>query len=139
MLVLMAVFHVVAQAGSRNKILNGECESKATLGQPPHPPSLSCSLNDACCSGKGLMWEIAVMFSMWQIIRHANQVEAAVESLITVRVPPQRQLSTLCRLPLSPSRPSSPPAPPSPSHPPSSLNIHPHSPTALAAPDRQMD
>lgn len=33
------------------------------------------------------MWEIAVVCSMWQIIRHANQAEAAVESLIMVRVP----------------------------------------------------
>lgn len=94
---------------------NGESASEAAWGLPP--PSLSCSLNDACCSGGALMWEIAVMFSMWQIIRHANQVEAAVESLITVRVPPQRQLCALCRLPLSPSRPPPPSLP-------SSLYIH---------------
>lgn len=98
------------------------------------PPSLSCSLNDACCSGGALMWEIAVMFSMWQIIRHANQVEAAVESLITVRVPPQRQLCALCRLPLSPSRP-----PPSLPCLPRCTSTTPHSPAALVAPDRQMD
>lgn len=122
---------------------NGESASEAAWGLPPRPPlpqTLSCSLNDACRSGSALMWEIAVMFSMWQIIRHANQVEAAVESLIMVRVPPQRQLAALCRLPLSPSRPTQPTTPPPPLlflpavHPPP-----PHSPAALAAPDRQMD
>lgn len=46
---------------------------------------------------------------MWQIIRHANQAEAAVESLIMLRVPPQRHLSTSHRPPLSPSRLRQPP------------------------------
>lgn len=58
------------------KFLHGACSHTAS----------SC-LNDICCSGNALMWEIKVVCSMWQIIRHANQEEAAVESLITVRVP----------------------------------------------------
>ena len=74
-------------------------------------PTVSFSLNDVCCSGNALMWEIAVVCSMWQIIRHANQAEAAVESLIMVRVPPQRHLSTPCRPPRSPSRLRQPPPP----------------------------
>lgn len=73
-------------------------------------PTVSSSLNDVCCSGNALMWEIAVVCSMWQIIRHANQAEAAVESLIMVRVshkgtsPPPRSPSRLSQ-PLPPSHP----------------------------------
>lgn len=78
-------------------------------------PTVSSSLNDVCCSGNALMWEIVVVCSMWQIIRHANQAEAAVESLIMVRVP---------------HKGTSPPprAPPDSGSPPPPLHIHPHSP-----------
>lgn len=78
-------------------------------------PTVSSSLNDVCCSGSALMWEIAVVCSMWQIIRHANQAEAAVESLIMVRVPHKGTFSTPHRTPRSPSRLQQPPHP---SHPP---------------------
>lgn len=84
-------------------------------------PTVSSSLNDVCCSDNALMWEIAVLCSMWQIIRHANQ-QAAVESLITVRFPPQRHFSAPYRphhhLPSPPDCSSLlPPTTPSPSAP----------------------
>lgn len=90
-------------------------------------PIVSCCLNDVCCRGNALMWEIAVVCSMWQIIRHANQAEAAVESLITVRVPHKGTFSTPHRPPQSPSRLQQAPT----------LHIHPHSPAALVP--RQTD
>lgn len=64
--------------------------------------------------------------SMWQIIRHANQAEAAVESLIMVRVPHKGTSPP-------PRAPPDSGSPPPPSHPP------PFSPAALVPPDRQMD
>lgn len=102
-------------------------------------PAASCSLNDVCCSDNALMWEIVAVCSMWQIIRHANQTEAAVESLIMVRVPhkgtstPTHPLEPL-QTPAAPSFSSSsssstPPPPPLP----------PPAAAALVAPDRQMD
>lgn len=65
-------------------------------------PTVSFSLNDVCCSGNALMWEIVVVCSMWQIIRHANQAEAAVESLIMVRVPTKAPLHPTQTPPESP-------------------------------------
>lgn len=67
--------------------------------------------------------------SMWQIIRHANQVEAAVQSLIMVPVP-HKGTSPPCTTPQIPSRLMQPPPP---------THINPHSLAALVHPDRQMD
>lgn len=92
-------------------------------------PTVSSSLNDVCCSGNALMWEIAVVCSMWQIIRHANQAEAAVESLIMVWVPYKGT---------SPPHIDPPGAPPDSGSPPLFTST-PHSPAALVPPDRQMD
>lgn len=102
---------------------NGKSELRGACS-----PTLSSSLNDVCCSGNALMWEIAVVCSMWQIIRHANQVEAAVESLIMVWVPHKGT---------SPHRTDPPGAPPDSGSLPL-LHIHPHSPAALVPP-RQTD
>lgn len=59
------------------------------LNPPPPLPrhTLWSTLNDVCCSFHALMCAMAVLCSMWQMIRHANQAEAAVESLIIVLVP----------------------------------------------------
>lgn len=70
------MFQDSKKSSKRTRVLHAACS-----------PTRSSSLNDVCCSGNALMWEIAVVCSMWQIIRHANQVEAAVESLIMVWVP----------------------------------------------------
>lgn len=61
--------------------------------------------------------------SMWQMIRHANQEEAAVESLIIVPVS-HKGTSPPCTDPPKASFP---------------LHIHPHSPSARIYPDRQTD
>lgn len=66
---------------------------------------------------------MAVLRSMWQMIRHANQEEAAVESLIIVPVP-HKGTSPPCTDPPKASFP---------------LHIHPHSPSARIYPDRQTD
>lgn len=62
------------------------------------------------------MWEIAMVCSMWQIIRHANQVEAAVESLIMVWGPHKGTSSSCTTSPhLEPLRLMHPlPPPPNP-------------------------
>lgn len=78
--------------GLHSDFLHGACS-----------PTVSSSLNDVCCSDNALMWEIAVVCSMWQIIRHANQVKAAVESLIMVWVPHKAPLHP-SDPPWSPSR-----------------------------------
>lgn len=91
-------------------------------------PTLWSSFNDVCCSANTLMWEIAVVCSMWQIIRHANQVEAAVESLIMVPVP-HKGTSPPCTTPTDPLQTHATPTP------------HPHQPPFSCCPctPRQTD
>lgn len=90
----------------------GKSHQQSFMVAAPPRHTLWSTLNDVCCSFHTLMWKLAVLCSMWQMIRHANQAEAAVESLIIVPVPhkgPSPPLSTLHRtftstpIPLQPS------------------------------------